>query len=233
MFIRTETTPNPDALKFLPDAPLMRDEPRSFALPDFDPAASPLAARLFGIPGVSRVFVAADFVTVVRPPDGPGWGELRGSIIMALAEHIASGAPAVGAAPGPDPAGGEVEAEIQAVLRRHVRGWVARDGGDIVFDRFDPDTGVLWIQMQGACGGCPSSRLTLKAGVERVVRQYVPEVLRVEETPREAEAEARPSSVGERLKRWSEALTGRQAPPRGPVFLHNGRRPMRADPPPG
>lgn len=130
-------------------------------------------------------------MTVTRSPEGQPWATLR---IPAIAEHLQSGAPAVVAEALADTVSlratglmdDDIDAEIRSVLGLWVRPGFARDGGDIVFDRFDPDTGVLWIRMHGACGGCPSSRSTLTAGVERIVRRCVTEVLSVEETASQA-----------------------------------------------
>lgn len=223
MLVLTEQTPNPDALKFIPElaggARLTRGATFAFARGDFDPARSELAAALFELEGVERVFVAPDFVTVTRAAGGPPWSGLRYQVIPRIADHLQSGAPAVAndTPPGEDQAEDQVEWEIRQVLGLYVRPGVARDGGDVLFERFDADAGVLWIRMQGACGGCPSSRLTLKAGVEQIVRRYVPEVTRVEEIEDRAEP-AGPS----RLRRWIEGFGGGGGGAR-PVFTHAGR----------
>ena len=230
MFILTESTPNPEALKFVPHADLTDGRSWSFDRADFDEPASPLAARIFALPGVARVFIAGDFVTVTRAPDGPAWSALRFPVIAAVADHLEAGAPAV-AASAKDEAlpEDEIEADIRQVLGLHVRPTVARDGGEILFDRFDRDTGVLWIRMQGACGGCPSARLTLKSGVEKLVRRYVPEVLSVQESPPEAPADPGPDSAPSKVRRWIEGFRGKGASaPARPVFTHSGRRIERA-----
>lgn len=223
MLILTETTPNPEARKFLPHARLTDGTAHAFDRTGFDPAASPLAARLFALGSVRHVLIAEDFVTVTRETDGEAWTTLRIKAIVEIADHLESGAPAVAAegADPPDPEESQVEGEIRQVLGLYVRPGVARDGGDVLFDRFEPDTGVLWIRMQGACGGCPSSRLTLKAGIEQIVRRYVPEVLRVEEATDEAEVQ---EGAASRLKRWAERLRG--GAPGGPpkaIFTHKGQ----------
>jgi Fe-S cluster biogenesis protein NfuA len=148
-------------------------------------------------------------------------------VIAAIADHAESGAAAVTATTSdpslPDDA---LEAEIREVLGRHVRPGVARDGGDVLFDRFEPEGGALWIRMQGACGGCPSARLTLKSGVERIVRRYVPEVLRVEETP--PDQAAKPSQ----LRRWMAGSPASIDARARTVFTHSGqeiRRPADAE----
>jgi Fe-S cluster biogenesis protein NfuA len=151
-------------------------------------------------------------------------------VISALADHLDSGRPAVTAAAGAVEAGDRIEGAIRQALELYVRPGVARDGGDVLFERFDADSGVLWIRMQGACGGCPSARVTLKSGVERIVRQHVPEVARVEETTDGAEAASEPPSrgAGARLADWARALTGRTASAPGTVFTHAGRDVRRA-----
>lgn len=223
MIIFTEATPNPDAMKFRPHVPITDGSTGSFDRKDFEASASALAAALFEINGVQRIYISPDFVTVVRAPGGPGWDEIRCSVTLSLAEHIASGVAALEKTATADASGDKVEEEIRQVLELHVRPAVGRDGGDVVFDRFEAATGILWVSMQGACGGCPSARLTLKAGVERIVRRYIPEVLRVEEqTPETARSE-----VGIRLKRWAQSLGGTAVSVRRTVFTHNGRNAAR------
>jgi Fe-S cluster biogenesis protein NfuA len=222
VFILTEQTPNPDALKFVPHVALTEGERRWFSSGE----GSPLAARLFALEGVRRVFVAPDFITVTRAPDGPPWSELRYAAIAAIAEHLAAGEPVLsaaadGAAEADDE--DEVLADIRQVLALHVRPGIARDGGDVVFERFDPETGVVWLKLEGACGGCPSSRLTLKAGIERLLRRYVPEVLRVEQVVAEPAAPAAP--------RWSNRARTAGASSLGrarTLFTHGGRDLSRA-----
>ncbi|WP_082554915.1 MULTISPECIES: NifU family protein [unclassified Caulobacter] len=217
MFILTEQTPNPAAMKFIPHCVVTSDPAQAFRRVDHQAGRSPLADRLFELPAVDGVFIAHDFVTVTRAPDGPPWSVLRLEAIAALADHLASGAPAViGSAPSTAISGGEIEDEILGVLGLYVRPGVARDGGDVVFDRFDPDTGVLWIEMRGACGGCPSSQMTLKTSIETIVRRYVPEVKRVEATA--AAEDAAPS----RLRTWMAKLKGVKSQGARPVFTHNG-----------
>ena len=153
--------------------------------------ASPLAQALFEIDGVRRVFFGPDFLTVSKDPD-VDWGHVKAPILAAVMDHYTSGAPILRQAE----AGGAVEAaevvyegdaiqivaEIKDLLDTRIRPAVAQDGGDILFNRFDADTGVVWLNMRGACSGCPSSTATLKAGVENMLKHYVPEVTRVEQT---------------------------------------------------
>jgi Fe-S cluster biogenesis protein NfuA len=189
MFIQTEATPNPEVLKFLPGQAVMGEGTRDFR----DPAeadASPLAQAIFEVEGVSRVFFGEDFLTVGKAADAD-WAHLKAPILAAIMDHYTSGAPLFPAAS--EGAGGHAEgdyegetaqivAEIKDLLDTRIRPAVAQDGGDILFDHFDVDTGVVWLEMRGACSGCPSSTATLKAGVENMLKHYVPEVTRVEQT---------------------------------------------------
>jgi len=187
MFIQTEATPNPEVLKFLPGREVMGEGSRDFRDAD-EAAASPLAGALFEVEGVVRVFFGQDFVTVGKTPSAD-WGHLKAPILAAIMDHFTSGLPlfedAAGAA-GHD-AGvyegetAQIVAEIKDLLDKRIRPAVAQDGGDILFSRFEADTGVVWLHMRGACSGCPSSSATLKAGVENMLKHYVPEVTRVEQ----------------------------------------------------
>lgn len=191
MFIQTEQTPNPETLKFLPGEPVSPEGPREFRREDPE-AGSVLARSLFEIDGVARVYFGADFLTVTK--DGPDhdWKHLKAPILAAIMDHFSSGGPLY--ADGASAASGQhddrayegetaqVVAEIKDLLDTRIRPAVAQDGGDILFDRFDADTGVVWLHMRGACAGCPSSSATLKSGVENMLRHYVPEVTRVEQS---------------------------------------------------
>ena len=185
MFIETEATPNPATLKFLPG----RDVMGGRGTADFTAAAeaagrSPLAARIFAVGEVARVFLGTDFVTVTKAEDAD-WQRLRPRVLGAIMEHYLAGLPVMEGAEEPstsedfDAADGEVVAQIKELLDTRVRPAVAGDGGDIVFRGFRE--GVVRLRMQGACSGCPSSRATLKHGVETMLRHYVPEVVRVEQ----------------------------------------------------
>lgn len=222
MFIDAERTPNPDAMKFLPGEPVSCEYPATFVRETFEAAASPLAARLFALDGVAAVYIAPAFVTVTRARGAPSWTELKGPVLLAIADHFDSGEDAVRpdrpAGNGPVDPDASVVAEIKAVLTSWIQPGVARDGGDILFERFDAASGVLWIRMIGACGGCPSSRLTLKAGVERIVRRYVPEVLSVEEA-----GKAAPQPVAKRLRGWLGRAARPDGAPKRPLFTHQGR----------
>lgn len=189
MFIQTEQTPNPATLKFLPGRPVMGEGTANF--PDAGTAAaSPLAAELFQIDGVSGVFFGADFITVSKD-DGADWPSLKPLVLNAVMQHFTSGAPLISDpdklaadadAAGPDVAAGseasaEVVSQIKAILDDKVRPAVAQDGGDILYHNFED--GVVYLHMQGACSGCPSSTATLKQGIENLLRYYIPEVQEV------------------------------------------------------
>ena len=229
MYILTEQTPNPLALKFIPHCVLTTGPPQAFRRESFQAGLSPLAVRLFQLPEVAGVFIASDFVTVTLAPNGPPWSALRLPAISALADHLAAGAPAVaGSLPPTVISKSEIEDEIRGVFALYVGPSVARDGGDVVFDQFDPDTGVLRVEMRGACGGCPSSQLTLKAAIENIVRRYVPEVLRVEAT-----ASANADDAPSRLQGWMAKLKRVKSQGARPIFTHNGEpaAPPTAQPP--
>ena len=188
MFIQTEATPNPATLKFMPGRVLAPEGSHEFRDPDAA-QASPLARRLFALDGVTGVFFGEDFVTVTRGSDACEWPQLKAPILAAIMDHFTSGEPLfeteAGQGHGAEIYEGEtaqVVAEIKDLLDNRIRPAVAQDGGDILFDRFEPDTGIVWLHMRGACSGCPSSGATLKAGVENMLRHYVPEVTRVEQS---------------------------------------------------
>ena len=190
MFIQTEATPNPEVLKFLPGREVMGEGARDFRGAD-DALASPLAREVFGVEGVQRVYFGPDFLTVEKAA-GADWAVLKAPILAAIMDHFTSGAPLfanedAGAAGGHSEEEYEGEtaqivAEIKELLDTRIRPAVAQDGGDILFDRFDVNTGVVWLNMRGACSGCPSSTATLKSGVENMLKHYVPEVTGVEQT---------------------------------------------------
>jgi Fe-S cluster biogenesis protein NfuA len=181
MFIQTESTPNPATLKFLPGQTVLDAGTSDF--PNVDAAAgSPLARRIFAVDGVAAVFFGSDFVTVTKS-DSAIWDHIKPAILGAIMEHYQSGAPVMETgAPqqahaehnGPDE---EIVNQIKELLDTRVRPAVAQDGGDITFHGFD--RGIVYLHMQGACAGCPSSTLTLKMGIENLLRHYIPEVVEV------------------------------------------------------
>ena len=184
MFIQTEPTPNPNVLKFLPGRDVSSLAVLEYRTID-EATASPLAEALFELEGVDGVFFGADYVSVTRNERGPDWAEMKAPILGVIMDHFVSGRPLTreGAeVEGHAEDDSEIVAEIKALLDSRIRPAVAQDGGDILFDSFDEATGVLSLRMRGACSGCPSSSATLKAGVEQMMRHYVPEVTRVEQT---------------------------------------------------
>lgn len=181
MFIQTESTPNPATLKFLPGQTVL-----DLGTADFPTAEaaekSPLARRIFAAGGVTGVFFGTDFVTVTKA-EASAWEHVKPAILGAIMEHYQSGAAVIegeqavsghAAHDGPD---GDIVRQIKELLDTRVRPAVAQDGGDITFHGFD--RGIVYLHMQGACAGCPSSTLTLKMGIENLLRHYIPEVVEV------------------------------------------------------
>lgn len=188
MLIETEATPNPSTLKFLPGQPVMEAGTRDFAAPE-EAEASPLAEALFSLGDVTGVFFGRDFISVTAAP-GVSWPDLKPDVLGILMEHFSANMPLfrAGSAAGiavpaansefaENPEDAEIVAQIKELIETRVRPAVANDGGDIVFRGFDQ--GKVYLQMQGACSGCPSSTMTLKSGIEQLLRHYVPEVTEV------------------------------------------------------
>jgi Fe-S cluster biogenesis protein NfuA len=177
MFIQTEPTPNPATLKFIPGVGVM---PAGTA--DFRSAAeavhSPLAQRLFGIDGVVGVFLGSDFVSITKAP-ADDWSALKPVLLGAIMEHFVSGAAVVeaGAAASAAVSDNPIVNQICELIETRVRPAVAQDGGDIVFRGYED--GVVLLQMQGSCSGCPSSTATLKHGIENMLKHFIPEVVAV------------------------------------------------------
>ncbi len=177
MFIQTENTPNPATLKFLPGCTVMESGTANFTSPD-ESNASPLALSLFNISGLTGVFLGVDFITATKTDDRD-WDLLKPLVLGAIMEHFQSGRPVMTEASTSD--GSQDTEEDDSVIRQikdlidtRVRPAVAQDGGDIVYKGFEK--GIVYLQMQGACSGCPSSTATLKGGIENMLRHYVPEV---------------------------------------------------------
>lgn len=189
MFIQTETTPNPDTVKFLPGQEVVGTAGPFDFEKGSDVSASRLAQTLFDLGQVDRVFFGADFISVSKTPDAD-WRQLRPLVLAAVMDHFVAGLPvmdmtAAKAEPGAsddtyEGEAAEIVAEIRELIDTRVRPAVAQDGGDIVFDRFETDTGIVHLHMRGACAGCPSSTFTLKQGIENMLKAYVPEVTAVE-----------------------------------------------------
>jgi len=180
MFIQTEQTPNPATLKFLPGREVMARGVADFTEPE-NTASSPLARRLFEVDGVTGVFFGSDFITVTKAA-AQDWYVLKPAVLGAIMEHYLSGDPvmAAEAALEDEGTGDEDDAivkQIRELIETRVRPAVAQDGGDIIFRGFE--RGVVYLHMRGACSGCPSSTVTLKNGIENLLRYYVPEVVEV------------------------------------------------------
>ncbi len=189
MFIETETTPNPQSLKFLPGRQVMTAGTREFASPEAA-EASPLAQALFDTGEVTNVFFGGDFVTVTAAP-GVSWPGLKPMVAAILLDHFISEAPLFAGGDASaiavpveddllvdeDPADADIVAQINELLETRIRPAVAGDGGDIAYRGFKD--GVVYLTLQGACSGCPSSTATLKHGIEGLLKHYVPEVTEV------------------------------------------------------
>lgn len=182
MFIQTESTPNPATLKFLPGQTVLEAGTADFPTSDSS-GKSPLATRIFTVDGVAGVFFGNDFITVTKA-ESVDWDHIKPAILGAVMEHFQSGQPVMD---GDQPAASghaehtgddaEIVGQIKELLDSRVRPAVAQDGGDITFHGFEQ--GVVYLHMQGACAGCPSSTLTLKMGIENLLRHYIPEVTEV------------------------------------------------------
>jgi len=185
MFIETEATPNPAVLKFLPGcevAPKAALEYRDVGAA----AASPLAVALFAQGQISSVFLGSDFIAITKA-DTSDWQQIKPALLGIIMDHFQSGAPVVMSDDNKQNTDSRYEGEtaeivtqIKELLDTRVRPAVARDGGDIVFQHFDLDTGQVFLHMRGACAGCPSASMTLKHGIENLLKHYVPEVSSVE-----------------------------------------------------
>lgn len=178
MFIQTEQTPNPDTLKFIPGQTVLPSGTAQFDSRD-DAGHSPLALRLFDLDGVRAVFFGNDFISVSKTTDRE-WLGLKTMVLAAIMEHFATGQPVMSKSPkpaAPAPIKDAVVGQIVELLETRVRPAVQMDGGDIIFDRFEE--GIVYLRMQGACSGCPSSTATLKSGVENMLKHFVPEVVEV------------------------------------------------------
>ncbi|SON54163.1 Fe/S biogenesis protein NfuA [Hartmannibacter diazotrophicus] len=182
MFIQTEATPNPATLKFLPGKVVWADGPLEFTSEE-DAERSPLAQAIFAVPGVEGVFFGYDFVTVTKTEE-TNWPHVKPAILGAIMEHFVSGMPVMlsdePAAAGEeefDEADAETVATIKELLETRVRPAVAQDGGDITFRKFKD--GVVYLNMRGACAGCPSSTATLRHGIQNLLKHFLPDVQEV------------------------------------------------------
>ena len=196
MFIETAPTPNPQSLKFLPGRAVLGEGQLGLDFPTPGTAkASPLATALYDVDGVTGVYLGADFVTVTKDASVE-WHDVKPALLGTIADYLAAGIPVVDTGHMDAPAGGsapsgkdlddyegedrEIVEQIIDLLDTRVRPAVAQDGGDITFHEYTPGDGVVYLSLRGACAGCPSSTMTLKSGIENLLKHYVPEVHAVE-----------------------------------------------------
>jgi Fe-S cluster biogenesis protein NfuA len=179
MFIQTEQTPNPATLKFLPGRTVLEEGTADFTNAGDAKTRSPLAARLFEVEGVSAVFFGREFITITKT-DEKEWHVLKPALLGAIMEHFTAGRVVMNAKSENEADAADDDAivtQIKELLDTRVRPAVAMDGGDIVYHGFED--GVVYLHMQGACSGCPSSTATLKMGIENMLKHYIPEVVEV------------------------------------------------------
>ena len=182
MFIETEETPNPNVMKFLPGREVSPTGPMDFPTADMAEGISPFALMLFKIDGVKGVFLGADFISITRA-EGEDWAFLKTDILAAIMDGFMQGIPLHTESDQREEQNADddpLTTQIKAILDEHVRPAVAMDGGDIIFDRFDQASGIVYLHLRGACAGCPSATMTLKSGVENLLQHFVPEVTAVE-----------------------------------------------------
>jgi Fe-S cluster biogenesis protein NfuA len=180
VYVSLEFTPNPNTLKYSVNRELLAQGAANFTRKEDAAARSPLAERLFDIPGIAGVMIGRNFVTVTKADDGD-WDTVHRTCSTLIEEHLAADLPVVSQETAPEPASrageGEIERKIREILDNEVRPAVAMDGGDITFERFE--AGVVYVYLQGSCSGCPSSTMTLKMGIENRLREAIPEVQEV------------------------------------------------------
>jgi len=185
MFIQTESTPNPLTLKFTPGVEIMANEGQGGGTMFFtnkdDASISPLAVSLFDVEGVSAVFFGSDFVTVTKD-EASHWEALKPILLTTIMDHFLSGKPVMNKAGEVKAASSEEDSDlvkqIKELIETRVRPAVAQDGGDIIYRGFE--NGIVQLELHGSCSGCPSSTVTLKNGIENMLKHYVPEVIAVE-----------------------------------------------------
>lgn len=224
MFIQTEDTPNPESLKFLPGKPVLEldddTENRGFYATRSDSdeiSRSPLTKTLFTVDGVKSVYLGGDFVTVTKSAEH-SWSHVKTRVFSAIMDHYATGKPAVSSvAEVTDTTifddDDEVVAMIKELLETRIRPAVQEDGGDIRYVGFEPETGIVTVQLAGSCVGCPSSSVTLKQGVENMLMHYIPEVTAVHSLEAEEEDEGPPPSEEvQKQKSYEERLAAAGIP---------------------
>lgn len=178
MFIQTQDTPNPQTLKFIPGVVVMPVGTKNF-LSNENLSASPLAQMIFKVKGVQSIFLSADFISVTKNPEEE-WDYLKPQLLAAIMDHYLSGLPTIQEeqpAIKKDSSGDAITQQIIDIIETRVRPAVAQDGGDIIFKDFKE--GVVYLEMHGACSGCPSATVTLKSGIENMLKHYVPEIVEV------------------------------------------------------
>ncbi len=183
MFIQTESTPNPNTLKFIPGKPVLGDDTAFFTHAD-EAAHSPLASAIFTTPHVRAVFFGSDFITITKSEDAD-WATMKPALLTTIMEHYITGNPVIGESATTarefisySDEEQQIVDQIKELIESRVRPAVAQDGGDIIFHSFKD--GIVNLEMHGACSGCPSSAVTLKQGIENMLKHYIPEVLAVE-----------------------------------------------------
>ncbi len=185
MFIQTETTPNPQTLKFLPGKAVMTQGATAFFTRKEEAAEkSELAGSMFEVDGINAIFFGNDFISVTKS-ETVEWDALKAQILSRIMDHFVAGKPVmkgeeVANKGGSDEADSEIAKTIKELIETRVRPAVAQDGGDIVFKGFEEDSGTVKLELHGSCSGCPSSTITLKDGIENMLKHYVPEVQTVE-----------------------------------------------------
>lgn len=185
MFIQTASTPNPETMKFIPGVAVLEQGTADFDSYEAAKDRSPLAAMLLNMDEVERVFLGADFISITKRAED-SWDVIKPSLLTAIMEHFVAGDAIIsdkGIAASTNekeenPEDAEIIKQIKELIETRVRPSVAQDGGDIVFRGFEE--GTVWLELHGACSGCPSSTITLKSGIENMLKYYVPEVQRVE-----------------------------------------------------
>lgn len=178
MFIQTFDTPNPQTLKFIPGVPVVAGSTYNFTTAN-DALISPLAQMIFKVNGVTGVFLGSDFITVTKE-QAENWDYLKPQVLAAIMDHFMTGMPVVNDNSRPksvSPENDSITNQIVELIETRVRPAVAQDGGDIIFKEFKD--GVVYLEMHGACSGCPSSAVTLKSGIENMLKHYIPEILEV------------------------------------------------------
>jgi len=186
MYIQTENTPNPNTMKFMPGETVLQSGTATFKSADDARGKSPLAAVLFEIPDIEMIFFGADFIAVTKK-EKADWAMLKASVLTTIMEHYISGRPVMESdkqnmnrADTSNAEDSELVKQIKELIDTRVRPAVAEDGGDIIFQGFDDKDGVVYLELHGSCSGCPSSTITLKNGIENMLKHYIPEVTSVE-----------------------------------------------------